>query len=349
MKVNIKITACIAGILIFTSFSCQSQKIDEIDEQTEPAEENFTEPYEIPETLPDAFAFDEVWGYIMEGREYEFSKKFPITDVGYFVSAVNTYSELNSVPPKNKFFSKYDGRVHLVTSVDSRSQTHLLLDPELPLRNRIIKQLIDASKTYDGLQIDWELVPARDREHFISFLKEIKKRLKGKTLSVALPARVKKLKEDAYPYEEISMIVDKIIIMAYDEHWSTSAPGAIASTNWCKRIAEYAQTQIPEEKLVMGISFYGRTWTNDSIGGRAWYNSGINRILRENNVDNIERDEYGVPHFTFEHTVKITGWYDDVESLKIRCQMYSDIQVKQIGFWRIGQEDHNFWQHIRTK
>ena len=47
--------------------------------------------------------------------------------------------------------------------------------------------------------------------------------------------------------------MDKIIVMAYDEHWATSAPGAIASLSWCKKIADYASSVIPKEKLVIAI------------------------------------------------------------------------------------------------
>ncbi len=287
----------------------------------------------------------------MQGREKEWNTHLPITDVGYFIGAVNTMSEIPSdIPKRAKFFSSYKGRVHLVSSVDSKSQTHLLLDPELPLRKRIINQLVEASKTYDGLQIDWELVPADDKENFLAFLKKLREQLGKKTLSVAIPARMRPLlRKDPYAYSDLVPLVDKIIVMAYDEHWSTSAPGAIASTDWCKKIADYSLSVIPSQKLVMGVSFYGRTWSNDSVGNRAWYNSGVERIKRENGVAEVKRDSYGVPHFTFTKTVKITGWYDDVQSLNRRCKMYKDSGVSNLAFWRIGQEDPAFWEQITLK
>ena len=317
---------------------------NEISSEPEPVIEEFVyEPSQV------AMSFKEIWGYVFNGREYEFSSNYPITDVGYFVSAVNAFSELDPVPERNKFFSKYKGRVHLVTSADSRSQTHLLLDPELPLRDRIIDSLIKASETYEGLQIDWELVPAKDKDNFLSFLTEIKKKLNGKILSIAVPARVKTLTEDAYDYAAVSEIVDRVIIMAYDEHWSTSKPGPIASNSWCRNIYNYAKNIIPEEKLVMGVSFYGRTWTDDKDGARAWYNEGINRIKSENEVNETLRSDEGIPYFSFTKTVTITGWYDDVYSLNVRCKMYRDSGVKNLAFWRVGQEDKEFWNLIVTE
>ena len=292
----------------------------------------------------DALIFTELWGYVMVGKEKEFNPQMPLTDVGYFWNAINTLSEVGTPPDRNKYFSDYTGRVHFVSSCDSTGQTHLLLDPKLPLRDKIIDQLVAAAKTYDGLQIDWENIPAKDADNFHAFLRETKKRLGDKPLSVAVKARVRTLKDDIFSYEKIAAIADKLIIMAYDEHWSTSKPGPIASNEWGKKIGDYALTQIPKEKLIMGVSFYGRTWTDDKIGGRAWYNSSIERIIRENDVD-VTR-EGDIPHFTFTHKVHITGYYDDIDSLKIRCKMYADQGITNLAFWRIGFEKPDFWQNI---
>ena len=152
------------------------------------------------------------------------------------------------------------------------------------------------------------------------------------------------LKDDAFSYEKIAAIADRLIIMAYDEHWSTSKPGPIASNEWGKKIADYALTQIPKEKLIMGVSFYGRTWSDDKIGGRAWYNSSIERIIKENDIA-VTR-EGDIPHFTFHHKVTITGWYDDLDSLTLRCTMYADQGIPSLAFWRVGFENMDFWQNL---
>ncbi|MBR4375075.1 MAG: glycoside hydrolase [Treponema sp.] len=360
-KAKVLLTS-ISVFFMLTSFSCQSSMPIENSDETESSEQIETDVKqdvkketisfeEEEELLKESegikrIDFGEIWGYVMIGREAEFSLKYPITDVGYFCDAVNVFSEMPSVPPRSKFFKKYKGRVHLVTSVDSKSQTHLLLQPDLPLRDRIIDQMVNAAKTYDGLQIDWESVPKEDDENFWEFLRLIKEKLGGKPLTMAIPARTRTLERDAYNYAKLSEIADRIIIMAYDEHWSTSKPGAIASTDWCKRIAEYTKTQIPEEKLIMGLSFYGRTWMTASVRAQAWYNSGIERIKREQGVAEISRDSYGTPHFTFKEEVTITAWYDDIDSLKIRAKMYSDLGIKKIAFWRVGQENSEFWKYL---
>lgn len=305
---------------------------------------------ENQESKSQKLAFTEIWGYVMEGREDAFSPFFPVTDVGYFWSAVDTYSNILPPPERSKYFENYAGRVHFVTSCDSRSQTHLLLSQK-NLRKKIIKELVEASKTYDGLQIDWELVPKDDDMIFYDFLKTLKKKLKGKTLSAAIPARVKTLEKDPYDYARLSEVCDKIIIMAYDQHWSTSAPGPVASSDWGKRIYDYAKTVIPPEKLVLGAPFYGRAWVNEDLGGKAWTNISVERIRRENEVEdsNIKTDENGNKYFSLERKRTITFYFDDTESELARLKSYAEAGVSKVGFWRIGQENPELWDFLEIK
>ena len=288
----------------------------------------------------------EVWGYVMIGEEKSFSNDYPVTDIGYFVSAINNYSDFPEVPNRYEKFPDYKGRVHLVSSVDSTAQTHLLLDPKLPLSNKIIKQLVAQAKDYDGVQIDWELVLKNDDENFWNFLKQLKKKLKGKMLTVAIPARLKTLEKDAYDYFALSKIVDKIIVMAYDEHWSTSAPGPIASVAWCKRIADYAKTVIPEEKLVMGCHFYARAWNNEDVGRKAYRMYKIDGLIKDNKVSIFNKSADGDLSFYFEKKTRVTVFYDTIDSAIARCKMYADSGIERLSFWRIGQEIPEFWDKI---
>ena len=330
---KIILSSVLLSVLIFTSCKTTTE---------------LEKSYPTPSSSIDAVEFNEVWGYVMNKREKDYTPELPVTDIGYFISAVNTFSELDQVPTKGKFFSNTSARVHLVTSCDSKAQTHLLLSPEYSLRDKIIDQLIAATETYDGLQIDWELVPADDAEYFAQFLKILKSKLNGKMLSVAVPARIKTLEKDAYNYETISSIADRIIVMAYDQHWSTSKPGTIAGTDWCEKIADYALTKIEPDKLVMGMSFYGRAWRDDTEGGKAYIYSSTEKLIKEHKVKKIVRDEYLTPSFTFTKKLTITTWYDDAASLKLRTEMYRNKGIKNLSFWRIGQEDKNYWQYLKV-
>jgi spore germination protein YaaH len=231
--------------------------------------------------------------------------------------------------------------VHLVVAeVTNQALTHFCLDPALPLRGELIDDIVKAAEPFDGVQIDFELVPLRDKPHFISFLSALRGRLGGKPLSVALPARVRNV-DDAFDYAAIARVADRVIVMAYDEHWSGSAPGSIASLEWCKKVSAYASSVIGRDKLVMGIPFYGRAWGEATLS-KAYRFSSLSRLIEERGVTEIARSE-GIPSFEYTQPVRVRVFYEDANSILLRARLYQGSSVRNISFWRLGQEDPAVW------
>ena len=291
--------------------------------------------------------FGEVWGFALQERGEEIDLDAPLTDIALFTATLNNYAELDAVPRRSSLPS-FAGRVHLTFACDSRALVHFVLDKDLGFRKGFETSLAEAAADFDGLCIDMEYIPARDRENFLTFLRDMKKAIGGKILSVCVPARTRTISDDIFPYKTIGEIADRVIIMAYDEHWSTSRPGPVASYAWCANVADYALTVIPKEKIVMGLPFYGRTWTGERHAG-AWYFSGVNRKMLENGVPKVERDEGGVAKINYTATVNVTGYFDDTYSLVKKCRLYEEKKINNISFWRLGQEDKTFWQWIKIK
>jgi spore germination protein YaaH len=285
-------------------------------------------------------SFGEIWGYLLAGREQTLMANLPLSDVAYFGAEIDSYGKLTGVPDRRKI-SSFPGRTHLVVTCNSRGLTHFALEPGSRTRERLIADLLEASRPFDGLQIDFELVPAQDGEAFLSFLAELREGLRGKMFTIALPARQRTLENDVYDYRKIQPLVDKILVMAYDEHWSNSAPGSIASLGWCQSVARYAQSVIEPEKLILGIPFYGRTWGNINPN-RAFFYSGIQRIIEENQITEIRR-ENGIPSFSYEVPLRITVYYEDDISLSARFELYRGMGIGAIGFWCLGQETPTVW------
>jgi spore germination protein YaaH len=289
--------------------------------------------------------FKEVWAYVVADNEDALVRGLPITDVGYFGAGLNSYGELINVPDRRKL-RNFSGRVHLVVADNGRALTYFALKPGSPERQALISGLLEATKNFDGLQIDFEYVPARSRDSFVSFMEELKEGLpRNKMFTVALPARVRTVPDDVYDYARITALVDRVLIMAYDEHWSTSDPGPVASLGWGRRVAEHYMRTIGSEKLIMGIPFYGRAWGRPNHS-RAYYYSGVQRIMRENNVAEARRDN-GIPHFEYRANITVRVYYDDEYSLSTRMEIYRNMGVTAVGFWRLGQETPVVWPLIK--
>ncbi|MDR2499950.1 MAG: glycoside hydrolase [Treponema sp.] len=289
-------------------------------------------------------SFGEIWAYLIAGQEETLKAAYPLSDIGYFGAEVDLYGKLTGVPNPQKI-AFYKGRVHLVAACSGRALSHFVLEPESAVRKQLVADLLESSKTFDGLQIDFENIPGRDGDRFLSFLRELRNGLADKRFTIALPARTKTIANDVFDYKKILPLVDRILVMAYDEHWSTSAPGPIASMGWCRNVAAYSLATIGKEKLIMGLPFYGRTWGNINPN-RAFFHSGIQRIIAENRITGIRR-EHDIPTFQYETSVKITAYYEDAHSLSKRLEMYRIMGVQSVGFWRLGQETPDVWNIAR--
>jgi hypothetical protein len=312
-------------------------KVEEDAPQVEPA-------VLLPGSSVPVFAFKEIWAYLLSGSEDTLKAEFPLSDVGYFGAELDSYGKLIKVPDPRKL-SFFKGRLHLVVTCGGRALTHFALAEGRPERRQLIADLLQASKPYAGLQIDFENVPPGDGDAFLSFLRELRQGLGNKVFTIALAARTRTLQDDVYDYTKIRPIVDRIFVMAYDEHWSTSAPGPVASLAWCQRVASYSLGIIGKEKLIMGLPFYGRTW-GDINPNRAFFHSGIERIKREQGVTEVLR-ENGIPTFRYQTTLTVTVYYEDIYSLSSRLEMYRSMGVESVGFWCLGQETPEIWSILR--
>ncbi len=310
----------------------------EIQESLEPVRK-----YILREPEGNPAAFTEIWGYVMQGREEEYLIDSPVTDVCYFSAEINCYGELSGIPVRSRLKTG-KAKCHMVVSCESRAATHLALNPQFDTRKKMLNDIVRAASAFDGVQLDLEYIPIRDRKHFLTFIGDLRYMLKGKMLSVCVPARFKRGSEDTYPYADIALYCDRVFVMCYDEHWSTSRPGPVASPEWCKKVLTYAKKDIPERKLIMGVPFYGRTWASETTAG-AWYNSGANRIMTEHGVEEVLYED-DIPMFKYTANVEVTGYFNDTWSVLNLCKIYEDAGVKKVGFWRLGQEPEEFWDWV---
>ena len=321
---------------------------EEITVEIQEEEEETEIEIELPPVGSDlpVSVFSEIWAYVVDGREAALQPGLPLSDIGYFGAEIDSCGSLVDVPSRRKL-PAFSGRVHLVVACNSRALSHFVLMPGSAERKALIAGLLTAARDFDGLQIDFELVPQKDREAFFTFLMELQAGLGNKMFTVALPARTRRINNDVYDYERIASVVDRVLVMAYDEHWSTSAPGPIASLAWCRRVADYSLRVIDREKLIMGIPFYGRAWANPNHSQAHVY-TGIERIMNENNVREIQR-ENGIPTFDYQIPVSVKVYYEDDYSLSTRMEMYRSMGVTAVGFWRLGQEIPEVWNLLQLE
>jgi len=293
--------------------------------------------------------FREIWAYLMRGDEKELTGKEPITALCYFGASLNTEGRIPGAiaRPTLPFGGGSKPAVFLVVAeLSNFALMHFSLDPEYGVRSPLIGDICRLAEPFDGVQIDFEAVSRDDAEYFFGFLGELKAKLPaGKVLSVAVPARMRQV-SDAYDYTRIAPLVDGIVIMAYDEHWSGSPPGPVASLAWCAKVADYATSAIDKSKIVMGLPLYGRAWQDKKLATALRYEA-VQDLAALKSSQTSYTSDLGA-YFEYSENVLVRVFYDDIRSLIEKLNLYVDRQISAVSFWRIGLGPPELWTSIET-
>ena len=163
--------------------------------------------------------------------------------------------------------------VMLLTTIDqqgkfsSQNAVAILSDPQKQdiLIDNIMVEI--NAKGYMGLDVDFEYIPPEQRENYAKFLRKLKAQLSelGLPLFVALAPKTSAdqpgLLYEAHDYRLLGSIADYSLIMTYEWGYTYGPPMAVAPLDKVAEVMRFAVTQIPPEKLFMGIPNYGYDWT----------------------------------------------------------------------------------------
>jgi spore germination protein len=130
------------------------------------------------------------------------------------------------------------------------------------------------AEDYPGFDLDLEAVDPSDRTALTTFVQQLSTALheQGKLLTLAIPAKDHDVTlgwAGAYDYAALGAAADLVTIMAYEYSGPFSGPGSVAPYDWVDRVLAFATGQIPPEKLLLGVPFYGYDWNTTSGGARS--------------------------------------------------------------------------------
>ena len=298
-------------------------------------------------TQSSKLTFSEVWGYLVQGKEDQLTGQEPFTDICYFAVNLTNEGRITDTVARPGVTSKNGSRpkIHLVVAdLSNPSLMHFSLSPAYGVRPVLISDICRASQDFDGVQIDFEAISANDTQSFWDFLQELRSQLpSGKMLSVAVPPRTKPT-SDAYDYSKIAAIVDRVVVMAYDEHSSISSPGPVASLPWCSDVLDYTQSLIEGDKIVMGLPLYGRAWQDKRLAKALGFHN-VQDIIAEESAKANYQSDLGY-YFEYSKRVVVKVFYDDLRSIMEKLQLYASKNVKSVAFWRIGLGPADLWECI---
>ena len=202
---------------------------------------------------------------------------------------------------------------------------------------------------FDGIDVDYEALPATSRADFTDFVNVLGAKLHAanKKLSVTVHAKTSDKQNwkgpGAQDWAAIGRVADSVKIMVYDFHWSTSEAGAITPLDWLDAVTTYARATIPNQKIFIGLPFYGYDWVG-SVGSTANYASAMQ--IAQSKGAAITRDVNGEPTYSYNgHVV----YFQDAESYgkKIAMLQQKHASIGGVAHWAVGQEDPAIWNVMR--
>lgn len=237
---------------------------------------------------------------------------------------------------------------------DKAVTTKFLADEEA--QKRFIDALMNSlvKNKVKGVNLDFESIAASDRNAYTSFVEKLTKAAHAKKLTVSidlLRGDVRWNHLTAYDYEAIGKIVDYLVVMAYDEHWTGSEEaGSVSSLSWAEEgIKQQLEYGIPRSKLILGIPFYSREWRIDSNGKLVDNKTLIMKDLPAHIAKNKAVGTYDEKAGQYRYTYTLNGythmfWAETAETVLARVKLAKKYDLAGVAAWRLGYEDASLWE-----
>lgn len=214
--------------------------------------------------------------------------------------------------------------------------------------DRLLATLIEqgAKHSYAGFMFDIENLSPKAIAAYPGFLKRAREALSPKGLEVWVTAP---LDDEDWPFKALQQATDTLVLMAYDEHWSTGDAGPAAGQDWYEKNLDRRMASLDPDKTIMAYGSYGYDWrAKDKTGqGRADvidFHEAM-QIARDSDATIRYDDDALNPTFGYvdENGVKHTVWFLDGTTLFNQIKVTDPWRVRGYAMWRLGSEDPGMW------
>ena len=223
------------------------------------------------------------------------------------------------------------------------------------LRATLISNIVNAINTYDldGVDIDWEFQKSAEKGNFTLFMQELRQAVKANNPNHLVMAATGIDTYTRYDFENSAQYIDYISIMTYDMQNSSIATHQSAlsyKSGSCYKAISNAYTYyvtnsgINPKKLIIGIPFYGRKFTEtDGLGqsathsGALTYSSIVSDYLTDPSYEQLWDSNCQVPYL-YSSTNRTFITYDNTASIAIKTKYAADNGFAGMMYWQDAQD-----------
>ena len=204
-----------------------------------------------------------------------------------------------------------------------------------------IGAMID-STGYRGVIIDFEGMTPRDLDALMAVTRAVADTVRAHgvhTVVIAVPAG----DTAAYPAALLLESADLIMPMLYDQHWSGSPPGPIASPDWVSRNLGTRVAEVGAARIVAAFPLYGYRWRKTAETEVISFDD-ARRLTTMTNTPLVRDHASETLHAASPDAWEL--WVSDRKLLDTLVREARQLGVRTFALWRLGLEDQAVWDFI---
>lgn len=231
----------------------------------------------------------------------------------------------------------------------------IVLEDEV-LQHTLIDNLLAilADKGYEGVDVDFEYIPQNLAEEYAAFLTRLDSALSaaGLLLFVALAPKTSRTQRgllyEAHDYRALGAAADRALIMTYEWGYTYGPPMAIAPIDQVRRVVQFAVTEIPPEKIMLGLPNYAYDWPlpfeRGVTAATSLSNPEAAALAGEVGAEILFDEKAASPHYNY--TAEGTAhevWFEDARSVSAKLRLLQEYKLTGAGVWNIMRPFGQLW------
>lgn len=229
------------------------------------------------------------------------------------------------------------------------------------VQNLLLDNIIAEAKrigNISDIHFDFERISGDQREAYNNFLRRAVERLhaEGYTVSTALAPKTRADQPGewfmGHDYKAHGEIVDFVMLMTYEWGYSAGPPMAVSPLPQVEQVVQYALTEIPANKILLGQNLYGYDWTLPFIQGGDYAEA----ISPQRAIEVAKRYNAAIqfdyiaqaPYFNYydEQGRSHIVWFEDARSIQAKFDLVNRLNLRGVGYWKLGLPFPQNWQLI---
>lgn len=282
-----------------------------------------------------------------------------IDENGNFTNTSETSNLIKNIKNYVLPLAKKHGTKVLI-SVNEKNNSFSSVSQTPELRKKLSENVVSLINTYDldGIDIDWEYPDADEVTNFTLLMQEIYNAVKKNNPNHLVTAAIGggKWQPPRYDLSNSKNYLDYINLMTYSmtsSHgyfqnalYKSSKGYTLTSCSIDESIKIYDTYNVPHEKILVGVAFYGIKEENcegpgtssdsgKSISYRVLYDTYI-----KNQPDNVQilYDEESESAYIYDSLNKVFITYDSERSIARKCEYINTHNLAGIMYWQDGHD-----------